>query len=111
MGGVIYITTKKGLEKGKTFTLITILAQALTVQLDGSLTLSGSNNHFYYALHGDSHHTKGISALSNNRFNYTAQDGTAVSTWWFNRRESNVPPMIMLLFVSAMTITKKVLIS
>ena len=32
MGGVIYITTKKGLEKAKPSTLITISVQALTAQ-------------------------------------------------------------------------------
>ena len=80
MGGVIYITTKKGLEKGKTFNVDYDFGTGSNRTVDGSLTLSGSNNGFYYALHGDSHHTKGISALSKQRFNYTAQDGTAVST-------------------------------
>ena len=77
MGGVIYITTKKGLEKGKTFNVDYDFGTGSHRTVDGSLTLSGSNNNFYYALHGDSHHTKGISALSKDRFNYTAQDGTA----------------------------------
>lgn len=80
MGGVIYITTKKGLEKGKIFNVDYDFGTGSNRTVDGSLTLSGSNNGFYYALHGDSHHTKGISALSKQRFNYTAQDGTAVST-------------------------------
>ena len=62
MGGVIYITTKKGLEKGKTFNVDYDFGTGSNRTVDGSLTLSGSNNHFYYALHGDSHHTKGISA-------------------------------------------------
>ena len=87
MGGVIYITTKKGLEKGKTFNVDYDFGTGSNRTVDGSLTLSGSNNGFYYALHGDSHHTKGISALSNNRFNYTAQDGTAVSTGGSTERD------------------------
>ena len=87
MGGVIYITTKKGLEKGKTFNVDYDFGTGSNRTVDGSLTLSGSNNNFYYALHGDSHHTKGISALSKNRFNYTAQDGTAVSTGGSNERD------------------------
>ena len=87
MGGVIYITTKKGLEKGKTFNIDYDFGTGSNRTVDGSLTLSGSNNHFYYALHGDSHHTKGISALSKNHFNYTAQDGTAVSTGGSSERD------------------------
>lgn len=87
MGGVIYITTKKGLEKGKTFNVDYDFGTGSNRTLDGSLTLSGSNNGFYYALHGDSHHTKGISALSKQRFNYTAQDGTAVSTGGSSERD------------------------
>ena len=87
MGGVIYITTQKGLEKGKTFNVDYDFGTGSNRTLDGSLTLSGSNNGFYYALHGDSHHTKGISALSKQRFNYTAQDGTAVSTGGSSERD------------------------
>lgn len=87
MGGVIYITTKKGLEKGKTFNVDYDFGTGSNRTVDGSLTLSGSNNGFYYALHGDSHHTKGISALSKQRFNYTAQDGTAVSTGGSSERD------------------------
>ncbi|EHB90454.1 TonB-dependent receptor plug domain-containing protein [Aggregatibacter aphrophilus] len=87
MGGVIYITTKKGLEKGKTFNVDYDVGTGSNRTVDGSLTLSGSNNGFYYALHGDSHHGKGISALSKQRFNYTAQDGTAVSTGGSSERD------------------------
>ena len=87
MGGVIYITTKKGLEKGKTFNVDYDFGTGSNRTVDGSLTFSGSNNNFYYALHGDSHHTKGISALSKDRFNYTAQDGTAVSTGGASERD------------------------
>ena len=87
MGGVIYITTKKGLEKGKTFNVDYDFGTGSHRTVDGSLTLSGSNSNFYYALHGDSHHTKGISALSKDRFNYTAQDGTAVSTGGASERD------------------------
>ena len=87
MGGVIYITTKKGLEKGKTFNVDYDFGTGSHRTVDGSLTLSGSNNNFYYALHGDSHHTKGISALSKDRFNYTAQDGTAVSSGGASERD------------------------
>ena len=87
MGGVIYITTKKGLEKGKTFNVDYDFGTGSHRTVDGSLTLSGSNNNFYYALHGDSHHTQGISALSKDRFNYTAQDGTAVSTGGASERD------------------------
>ena len=87
MGGVIYITTKKGLEKGKTFNVDYDFGTGSHRTVDGSLTLSGSNNNFYYALHGDSHHTQGISGLSKDRFNYTAQDGTAVSTGGASERD------------------------
>ena len=87
MGGVIYITTKKGLEKGKTFNVDYDFGTGSNRTVDGSLTLSGSNNGVYYALHGDSRHTKGISALSKQRFNYTAQDGTAVSTGGSSERD------------------------
>ena len=87
MGGVIYITTKKGLEKGKTFNVDYDFGTGSHRTVDGSLTLSGLNNNFYYALHGDSHHTQGISALSKDRFNYTAQDGTAVSTGGASERD------------------------
>ena len=87
MGGVIYITTKKGLEKGKTFNVDYDFGTGSHRTVDGSLTLSGSNNNFYYALHGDSHHTKGISALSKDHFNYTAQDGTAVSSGGASERD------------------------
>ena len=87
MGGVIYITTKKGLEKGKTFNVDYDVGTGSNRTVDGSLMLSGSNNGFYYALHGDSHHAKGISALSKQRFNYTAQDGTAVSTGGSSERD------------------------
>lgn len=78
---------EKGLEKGKTFNIDYDFGTGSNRTADGSLTLSGSNNGFYYALHGDSHHTKGISALSKNRFNYTAQDGTAVSTGGSSERD------------------------
>ena len=49
MGGVIYITTKKGLEKGKTFNVDYDFGTGSNRTVDGSLTLSGSNNGFYYA--------------------------------------------------------------
>ncbi|WP_041639697.1 TonB-dependent receptor plug domain-containing protein [[Mannheimia] succiniciproducens] len=80
MGGVIYITTKSGLYKEKPFNVDFDLGTGSRNTRDASATISGYNKGFYYALHGDSHRTKGISALSSNRFNYTALDGTKVTT-------------------------------
>jgi len=43
--------------------------------VDGSATVSGYNQGFYYSLHGDSHHTRGISALSDREFLYKGRNG------------------------------------
>ncbi|WP_040975325.1 TonB-dependent receptor plug domain-containing protein [Necropsobacter massiliensis] len=80
MGGVIYITTKSGLYKDKAFNVDFDLGTGSNRTRDASVTLSGHNNGFYYAVHGDSHRTAGISALSKNTFRYTGEDGTQVST-------------------------------
>lgn len=64
MGGVVYITTKSGLYKEKPFNAEVDLGLGSNNTRDASATLSGFHNGFYYALHGDSHRTKGISALS-----------------------------------------------
>ncbi|MBN6065484.1 TonB-dependent receptor [Aggregatibacter actinomycetemcomitans] len=79
MGGVIYITTKSGLYKDKPFNVDFDFGAGSHRTFDGSATVSGYNDGFYYALHGDSYRTRGISALSKNTFNYTAEDGTLVS--------------------------------
>lgn len=78
MGGVVYITTKSGLYKDKAFNLDYDLGTGSKGTYDGSVTVSGYNNGFYYALNGNSHRTKGISALSKNKFSYQAEDGSAV---------------------------------
>lgn len=75
MGGVIYITTKSGLYKDKPFNVDFDFGTGSNRTRDGSVTVSGYNNGFYYALHGDSHRTSGISSLSSNKFNYTTLDG------------------------------------
>ncbi|BFU59236.1 MULTISPECIES: TonB-dependent receptor plug domain-containing protein [Rodentibacter] len=79
MGGVIYITTKSGLYKEKPFNIDFDFGTSSHRTRDGSVTLSGYHQGFYYDLHADSHRTSGISALSNKPFSYTAQDGTKIS--------------------------------
>ena len=78
MGGVIYITTKSGLYKDKAFNIDYDLGLGSHNTADASATISGYNQGFYYAVHGDSHHTKGISAFSQNKFSYTSQDGQSI---------------------------------
>ena len=75
MGGVVYITTKSGLYKDKPFNVDFDFGTGSHRTRDGSVTLSGQQNGFYYALHGDSHRTSGISARSKNVFNYTSVSG------------------------------------
>ncbi|MCW9709353.1 TonB-dependent receptor [Avibacterium sp. 21-586] len=87
MGGVVYINTKSGLYKDKPFNVDFDLGTGSKGTYDGSLTLSGQQNGFYYSLHGDSHHTKGISAYSSNRFHYVAEDGSRVSTGGAKERD------------------------
>ncbi|MFU2048389.1 TonB-dependent receptor plug domain-containing protein [Avibacterium gallinarum] len=87
MGGVVYITTKSGLYKDKPFNVDFDLGTGSKGTYDGSLTLSGQQNGFYYSLHGDSHRTKGISAYSSDRFHYTAEDGSRVSTGGAKERD------------------------
>ena len=79
MGGVVYITTKSGLYKDKPFNVDFDFGTGSHRTRDGSVTVSGQQNGFYYALHGDSHRTSGISARSKNVFNYTSVSG-ATST-------------------------------
>ena len=62
MGGVVYITTKSGLYKDKPFNIDFDFGTGSHRTLDGSVTVSGYNKGFYYALQGDSHKTAGISA-------------------------------------------------
>lgn len=76
MGGVIYITTKSGLYKDKPFNVDFDFGTGSHGTYDGSATISGYSNGFYYALHGDSHRTRGISALSKDGFSYTSETGT-----------------------------------
>ncbi len=80
MGGVIYITTKSGLYQEKPFHLDVDLGMGSHGTFDASATLSGYKQGLYYALHGASHYTKGISALSANKFSYTSKTGNAFST-------------------------------
>lgn len=75
MGGVVYITTKSGLYKEKPLNLDFDLGVGSHDTVDGSATVSGYNQGFYYALHGDIHHTRGISALSKHAFRYTGENG------------------------------------
>ena len=75
MGGVVYITTKSGLYKDKEFNVDFDLGAGSHRTRDGSVTLSGQHHGLYYALHGDSHRTQGISARSERVFNYTSVSG------------------------------------
>ena len=80
MGGVVYITTKSGLYKDKEFNVDFDLGAGSHRTRDGSVTLSGQHHGLYYALHGDSHRTQGISAQSAHKFYYTSTTGKAFST-------------------------------
>lgn len=80
IGGVIYITTKSGLYKDKPFNVDFDFGAGSHRTLDGSATVSGYNKGFYYALHGDSHRTRGISAYSADTFRYTAENGSEIIT-------------------------------
>lgn len=80
MGGVIYIKTKSGLYKDKAFNIDFDFGGGSNKTRDGSVTVSGHNNGFYYALHGDSHRTHSISALSRHIFRYTSVTGTEFTT-------------------------------
>lgn len=79
MGGVVYITTKNGLNQEKPFNLDFHLGSGSHGSVDGSATISGQRNGFYYALQGDSHRTRGISAQSKSRFEYETLDGMSVN--------------------------------
>ncbi len=79
MGGVVYITTKSGLYKDKPFNIDFDLGTGSHRTRDGSVTISGQKDGFYYALHGDSHRTRGISARSERIFNYTSIAGKTTS--------------------------------
>ncbi|WP_109077551.1 TonB-dependent receptor plug domain-containing protein [Aggregatibacter kilianii] len=80
MGGVIYITTKSGLHKDKPFNVDFDFGIGSHRTRDASVTVSGQHNGFYYSVHGDSHRTRGISAISSDTFYYTAENGTPFST-------------------------------
>lgn len=75
MSGVVYITTKSGLYKDKPFNVDFDLGTGSHRTRDGSVTLSGQHHGLYYALHSDSHRTRGISARSERVFNYTSLSG------------------------------------
>ncbi|OOF51212.1 cobalamin receptor [Rodentibacter genomosp. 1] len=79
MGGVVYITTKSGLYKDKLFNIDFDVGTGSHRTRDGSVTISGQKDGFYYALHGDSHRTRGISARSEHIFNYTSISGQTTS--------------------------------
>ena len=78
MGGVVYITTKSGLYKDKPFNVDFDLGTGSKGTYDASATVSGYHNGFYYALNGNSHRTRGISAYSSHKFRYTAENGTQI---------------------------------
>lgn len=78
MGGVIYITTKKGLYKDKAFNIDFDFGAGSNRTRDGSVTVSGYHNGFYYALNGNSHKTQGISAYSSDKFHYTGVNGNKI---------------------------------
>ena len=80
MGGVIYITTKSGLYKDKPFNVDFDFGIGSHRTRDASVTVSGQHNGLYYSVHGDSHRTRGISAISSDTFYYTAENGTPFST-------------------------------
>ncbi|MDG2962967.1 TonB-dependent receptor plug domain-containing protein [Exercitatus varius] len=80
MGGVIYITTKTGLYKDKPFNIDFDLGTGSHRTRDASATLSGYNDGFYYAIHGDSHRTQGISAYSSDTFRYIAENGAKITS-------------------------------
>ncbi|KAE9530397.1 TonB-dependent receptor plug domain-containing protein [Testudinibacter aquarius] len=87
MGGVIYITTKSGLYKNKPFNVDFDFGTGSHGTVSGSATLSGYNNGFYYALHGDSQRTRGISAYSRDTFRYTAENGSSITTGGAKERD------------------------
>lgn len=87
MGGVIYITTKSGLYRDKPFNLDFDAGTGSHGTTDGSATVSGYNNGFYYALHGDSHRTRGISAYSADTFRYRTENGGGVTTGGAKERD------------------------
>lgn len=78
MGGVIYITTKSGMLKEKPFNIDFDFGTGSHKTRDGSVTLSGYENGFYYSLHGDSHRTRGFSSMSQDKFTYTGLDNQTV---------------------------------
>ena len=80
MGGVVYITTKSGLYKDKPFNVDFDFGTGSHRTRDGSITALGQQNNFYYALHGDSHRTNGISVASKNTFRYTSTQGDEIRT-------------------------------
>ncbi|OOF70170.1 TonB-dependent receptor plug domain-containing protein [Rodentibacter caecimuris] len=80
MGGVIYITTKNGLYKDKLFNIDFDFGTGSHGTYDASTTLSGYKNGFYYAINGNTHRTKGISALSSHQFSYKTENGSTINT-------------------------------
>lgn len=87
IGGVVYITTKKGLYKEKAFNLDVNFGLGSNLTRDASATVSGHHNGFYYDLHGGSHRTKGISALSRNSFRYHTEGGNEIKTGGASERD------------------------
>ncbi|MGQ9445925.1 TonB-dependent receptor plug domain-containing protein [[Pasteurella] aerogenes] len=87
IGGVVYITTKSGLYKDKPFNVDFDFGMGSHDTYDGSATISGYNNGFYYSIHGDSHKTRGISVMSLDDFNYTSLDGDPISTGGATERD------------------------
>ncbi|HGO5814990.1 TPA: TonB-dependent receptor [Mannheimia haemolytica] len=87
VGGVVYITTKSGLYKEKGFNIDYDLGTGSHGTYDGSVTVSGYQNHFYYALNGNSHRTRGISVTSQDKFSYRAEDGNGIQTGGATERD------------------------
>ncbi|MFZ7201110.1 TonB-dependent receptor plug domain-containing protein [Avibacterium avium] len=87
MGGVVYITTKTGLHTDKPFNVDFNVGMGSKGTYDASATVSGSNKGFYYAFSGDSHSTKNISALSEHRFYYRAENGRTYQTGGATERD------------------------
>ena len=87
MGGIVYIITKSGLYKDKPFNVDFDIGTGSHGTVDGSATVSGYNNGFYYSVHGDSHRTRGISAKSKDIFHYRAINGTNFTTGGFSEND------------------------
>ena len=87
MGGVIYITTKKGLEKGKTFNVDYDFGTGSNRTVDGSLPFQAQITVSIMLYTVTATIPKVFQHSAKTDFNYTAQDGTAVSTGGSSERD------------------------